>query len=46
MEEDVFFLKATLLFGEQPIKILEKHPVEDAVLGMMLAIDSCSIDFS
>lgn len=40
-EEAVLSFKATLIFGQEPVEEMEKHPVEDGALWMTLVINPC-----
>jgi len=39
-EESVFPLKAAFILGQELVKIMEEHPIEDGALGMTGAVDS------
>ena len=39
-KEPALLLEARLIFGQEYLKIMEEHPVEDGALGMTRAVDS------
>ncbi len=39
-EEAVFPLKTPLIFGDEPLEMMEKHPVENGAFRMARAVDS------
>jgi hypothetical protein len=40
-EEAVLLLEAALILGQEPVEIMEQHPIEDSPLGTSRTINSC-----
>jgi len=41
-EVAVLPLESALILGEEPVEVMEQHPVEDGLLGLTRAVDSLS----
>ena len=39
-EEAILLLEAALIFSQEPVEVMEQHPVEDGALGMSRTITS------
>jgi len=40
-EEPVLLLEAALILGEEPVEVMEEHPVEHGAFGMSGTVNSC-----
>jgi len=40
-EEAILLLKANFIIGQEPVEVMEQHPIKDSPLGMSRTINPC-----
>jgi len=40
-EEAILLLKAAFILGQEPVEVMEQHPIKDSPLGMSRTINPC-----